>query len=105
MTNSGIYIRVRAEDLLLEDMPEGERQLWLDDLEREALCRTIHYLCGTLRELQGETIDLSSRIVQAINYIEDICIAKNEDGTKREIASIGDLEVLEDILYEDGVKI
>jgi hypothetical protein len=47
--NSGIYIRVRAENQLLEDMSKEERQLWLDDLDREALCRTIHILCDVIR--------------------------------------------------------
>lgn len=54
MTNSGIYIRVHAENMLLEDMSEEERQLWLDDLDREALYRTIHHLCDTIKEIQGE---------------------------------------------------
>ena len=51
-----------------------------------------------LGEQHEKITDLSNRIMQAINHIEDNCIAKNEDGTKREIAGVGDLEELEDIL-------
>lgn len=45
-----------------------------------------------------EITDLRGRIKNATNHIKDTCIATNEDGTKREIASIGDLEELLDIL-------
>ena len=44
------------------------------------------------KKLEEQINDLSNRIVQGIYHIEETCIAKNEDGTKREIASIGDLE-------------
>jgi hypothetical protein len=51
-----------------------------------------------IAELHNERVDLANRIEEARNFIEDNCIAKNEDGTKREIAGVNDLEEIEDIL-------
>lgn len=58
------------------------------------------WLINYIERQQNRITDLSNRIMQAIYHIEDTCIAKNEDGTKREIASVSDLEELEDILGE-----
>ncbi len=76
MTDSGIYIRVRAENMLLEDMSKEERQLWLDDLDREALCRTIHHLCDTitdLKEKEKEIYELKEQVEVLNGAIEKVC--------------------------------
>lgn len=49
---SGIYIRVNNENVLLEDMSFDERDEWLKDLEKEGLIRTIHILCNTIQDLK-----------------------------------------------------
>lgn len=50
--NSGIYIRVNRENILLEDMDENQRHEWLDTLEREGLIRTIDILCNTINNIE-----------------------------------------------------
>lgn len=59
---------------------------------------TIDFVLKLIENQHEKITDLSNRIMQAIDQIEDNCIAKNEDGTKREIAGVSDLEELEDIL-------
>lgn len=46
--NSGIYIRVGKENLLLEQMPKEEREEWLSEFDDEGLKRIIEILCDTL---------------------------------------------------------
>ena len=46
--NSGIYIRVGKENLLLEQMPKEERKEWLSEFDDEGLKRIIELLCDTL---------------------------------------------------------
>ncbi len=67
----------------------GDETISKEDLE---------WLINLIERQQNKITDLSNRIMQAIYQIEDNCIAKNEDGTKREIAGVSDLEELEDIL-------
>lgn len=45
---SGIYIRVNRENILLEDMDPEQRHEWLNGLEVEGLIRTIDILCNTI---------------------------------------------------------
>ena len=45
---SGIYIRVGTENLLLEDMTEEQRVEWLNDLDVKGLIRTVNILCNSL---------------------------------------------------------
>lgn len=49
---SGIYIRVNNENVLLEDMSYDEREQWLKTLGDEGLRRTIHVLCNTIRNIK-----------------------------------------------------
>lgn len=49
---SGIYIRVDNENVLLEDMSYDEREQWLKTLEDEGLRRTVHVLCNTIRNIK-----------------------------------------------------
>lgn len=50
--NSGIYIRVGKENLLLEQLQSKDREEWLDSLNDKALKRTINILCDTLFDIQ-----------------------------------------------------
>ncbi len=50
MCESGIYIRVGAENLLLEEMSIKDREEWLNGLTKEALIRTINILCNIICE-------------------------------------------------------
>lgn len=49
---SGIYIRVDGENVLLEDMSFDEREEWLKTLEDEGLRRTIHILCNVIGNIK-----------------------------------------------------
>ena len=50
---SGIYIRVDKENLLLEEMTEEQRVKWLNDLEKDGLIRTINRLCDCLQQYEN----------------------------------------------------
>lgn len=50
---SGIYIRVGKENLLLEEMTEEQRVKWLNDLEKDGLIRTINRLCDCLQQYEN----------------------------------------------------
>ena len=47
---SGIYIRVDRQNVLLEDMTTEQRNEWLDGLDVDGLKRTIDILCNTIKE-------------------------------------------------------
>lgn len=49
---SGIYIRVGRENLLLEEMTEEQRNEWLSTLSNEGLIRTINILCNIINNNQ-----------------------------------------------------
>jgi hypothetical protein len=46
--NSGIYIRVERQNVLLEDMTSDQRNEWLSELSNEGLIRTVNILCDTI---------------------------------------------------------
>lgn len=50
---SGIYIRVGRENLLLEEMTEEQRVEWLNGLEKDGLIRTINRLCDCLQQYKN----------------------------------------------------
>lgn len=83
------------EEKAIEDLKLFANQ---GDYITEEMYKNIQTTINLIDKQQKKINDLSNRIVQGIYHIEETCIAKNEDGTKREIASIGDLEELEDIL-------
>lgn len=63
---SGIYIRVGKENLLLEDMTEDQRVEWLNDLEKDGLIRTINRLCDCLQQYKNNEDDYDYE-----DYMED----------------------------------
>lgn len=60
---SGIYIFDKLEGdekslpTCIEDCTHVTRDEWLQDLDKEALIRCVHQLCGDLREL-GDLFDI-----------------------------------------------
>lgn len=58
--NSGIYIRVDKENMLLEQMTEEQRTEWLKTLNTEGLIRTVNILANVLQylEIKTDTLDL-----------------------------------------------
>ena len=58
--NSGIYIRVDKENMLLEQMTEEQRTEWLKTLNTEGLIRTVNILANVLQyiEIKTDGLDL-----------------------------------------------
>ena len=58
--NSGIYIRVDKENMLLEQMTEEQRVEWLKTLNTEGLIRTVNILANVLQyiELNLDKLDI-----------------------------------------------
>jgi hypothetical protein len=54
MSNSGIYIRVGKDNVLLENLYIIDRIEWLNALEKDGLIRTINILCEVLKENNNE---------------------------------------------------
>lgn len=50
--NSGIYIRVERQNVLLEDMTSDQRNKWLSELSNEGLIRTVNILCDTIATMK-----------------------------------------------------
>ena len=50
---SGIYIRVGKENILLEDLDEAQRNEWLTTLEQEGLIRTVNHFCNIINSLNS----------------------------------------------------
>lgn len=56
--NSGIYIRVDKENMLLEQMTEEQRTEWLKTLNTEGLIRTVNILANVLQYIEIKTDEL-----------------------------------------------
>ncbi len=56
--NSGIYIRVDKENMLLEQMTEEQRTEWLKTLNTEGLIRTVNILANVLQYIEWKTNEL-----------------------------------------------
>lgn len=52
--NSGIYIRVNTQNILLENLCIEDRNKWLEELEKEGLIRTINVLCDVLNQFEED---------------------------------------------------
>lgn len=52
--NSGIYIRVNTQNVLLENLCIEDRNKWLEELEKEGLIRTINVLCDVLNQFEED---------------------------------------------------
>lgn len=63
---SGIYVRVGKDNLLLEEMTEEQRTQWLTGLEKDGLIRTINRLCDCLHQYEDNEDDIDYE-----DYMED----------------------------------
>ena len=52
MSESGIYIRVGKNNVLLEDLYPIERIEWLNGLEKEGLIKTVNLLCDVIEDFK-----------------------------------------------------
>lgn len=52
MINTGLYVRIGTENVLLEDLSEKDLADFLNQLTEEGLKRTIALLCSTIKELK-----------------------------------------------------
>lgn len=52
---SGIYIRYEKDNILLEDMTEAQRTVWLTSLEKDGLIRTVNRLCDCLNQYRANS--------------------------------------------------
>lgn len=50
--DSGIYVRVDKENMLLEQMTKEQRTEWLKTLSTEGLIRTVNILANVLQYLE-----------------------------------------------------
>lgn len=50
MSETGIYIRVGKENVLLENLDEIERTLWLQSLSENGLIRTVNRCCDVIED-------------------------------------------------------
>lgn len=50
MSETGIYIRVGKDNVLLEDLNEIERTLWLESLSEKGLIRTVNRCCDVIED-------------------------------------------------------
>lgn len=60
--NSGIYVRVNKENVLLEHMTEEQRTEWLKTLNTEGLIRTVNILSNVAQYLEIKLDKLESQI-------------------------------------------
>ena len=58
--DSGIYVRVDKENMLLEQMTKEQRTEWLKTLSTEGLIRTVNILANVLQylELKLDKLDI-----------------------------------------------
>lgn len=52
--NTGIYIRVGKDNILLEQMEDDDREEWLSKFDNEGLKKVIKILCDTLCDIEIE---------------------------------------------------
>jgi hypothetical protein len=63
MVETGIFIRVGKENVLLEDMDESERVEWLEGLSEKGLSNTVNICCDTINELNKINKELRHRVI------------------------------------------
>lgn len=62
MSETGIFIRVGKEDVLLEDLTEIERTLWLQSLSESGLIRTVNRCCDVIGDFIVNYQDVARRV-------------------------------------------
>lgn len=62
MSETGIYIRVGKDDVLLENLNEIERNLWLDGLSKTGLINTVNRCCDVIEDFIVNYQDVARRV-------------------------------------------
>lgn len=62
MSETGIYIRVGKEDVLLENLNEIERTLWLEGLSEKGLIKTVNICCDVIEDFIVNYQDVTRRV-------------------------------------------
>ena len=62
MSETGIYIRVGKEDVLLENLNEIERTLWLEGLSEKGLIKTVNICCDVIEDFIVNYQDVARRV-------------------------------------------
>lgn len=55
---SGIYVRIDKENVLLEQMTVEQRTEWLNSLGKDGLIRTVNVLCACLKQYEDNEDEL-----------------------------------------------
>ena len=67
MSETGIFIRVGKEDVLLENLNEIERTLWLEGLSERGLINTVNICCDVI----GDFIVNYQDVVRRVKALEE----------------------------------
>ena len=62
MSETGIFIRVGKEDVLLENLNEIERTLWLEGLSERGLINTVNICCDVIGDFIVNYQDVARRV-------------------------------------------
>lgn len=62
MSETGIYIRVGKDDVLLENLNEIERTLWLEGLSEKGLIKTVNICCDVIEDFIVNYQDVARRV-------------------------------------------
>ena len=62
MSETGIYIRVGKDDVLLENLNEMERTLWLEGLSKTGLINTVNRCCDVIEDFIVNYQDVARRV-------------------------------------------
>lgn len=62
MSETGIYIRIGKEDVLLENLNEIERTLWLEGLSEKGLIKTVNICCDVIEDFIVNYQDVARRV-------------------------------------------
>lgn len=84
MSETGIYIRVGKENVLLENLDEIERTLWLQSLSENGLIRTVNRCCDVIEDFIVNYQHLQTNwkeLIEDISYILEM-IEHNKDVIK-----------------------
>jgi hypothetical protein len=62
MSETGIFIRVGKDDVLLENLDELERTIWLEGLSEKGLINTVNICCDVIGDFIVNYQDVARRV-------------------------------------------
>ena len=85
MSETGIYIRVGKEDVLLENLNEIERTLWLEGLSEKGLIKTVNICCDVIEDFIVNYQDVARRVKVLEEEIRRLkkCEEKHKKSTEK----------------------